>query len=171
MPAPRAHVENTCARGADMHGFFSVSHITHTTTPHTHTTTTPHPHPHHTQHGDTTPHERQRHEEETKEKKTREEKREDPFSVWWCMAVFLVGGVNRLVNFVDDRDFCLLFCVKYDSYLITGFIVQRAHFQNSYRLRFIPQNLIGNHFGQHSICCCSRSGSCLSICCVQDSEH
>ena len=42
---------------------------------------------------------------------------------------FSVGGVNRLVNFV--RDLCLLFfCVKYDSYLITGFIVQRAHFQN-----------------------------------------
>ena len=29
---------------------------------------------------------------------------------------FLVGGVNRLVNFVDDRDLCLLYCVKYDSY-------------------------------------------------------
>ena len=45
------------------------------------------------------------------------------------MAVFLVGGVNRLVNFVDDRDLCLLYCVKYDSYLITGFIVQSARFQ------------------------------------------
>ena len=45
------------------------------------------------------------------------------------MAVFLVGGVNRLVNFVGDRDLCLLYCVKYDSYLITGFIVQSAHFQ------------------------------------------
>ena len=45
------------------------------------------------------------------------------------MAVFLVGGVNRLVNFVDDRDLCLQNCVKYDSYLITGFIVQSAHFQ------------------------------------------
>ena len=42
---------------------------------------------------------------------------------------FLVGGVNRLVNFVDDRDLCLLYCVKYDSYLITGFVVQSAHFQ------------------------------------------
>ena len=42
---------------------------------------------------------------------------------------FSVGGVNRLVNFVDDRDLCLLYCVKYDSYLITGFVVQSAHFQ------------------------------------------
>ena len=42
---------------------------------------------------------------------------------------FLVGGVNRLVNFVDDRDLCLLYCVKYDSYLITGFIVQSAHYR------------------------------------------
>ena len=50
--------------------------------------------------------------------------------MWWCMAVFLVGGVNRLVNLVDDRDLCLLHCVKYDSYLITGFIVQSAHFPN-----------------------------------------
>ena len=46
------------------------------------------------------------------------------------MAVFLVGGVNRLVNSGNDRNFYLLHCVKYDSYLITGFIVQRAHFQN-----------------------------------------
>ena len=63
-------------------------------------------------------------EEETKEKKTRQQKREDSFSVWWC-----IGGVNRLVNFVDDRDLCLLYCVKYDSYLITGFIVQSAHYR------------------------------------------
>ena len=51
------------------------------------------------------------------------------FSEWWCMAVFLVGGVNRLVNFVDDPDLCLLYCVKCDSYLITGFIVQSAHYR------------------------------------------
>ena len=51
------------------------------------------------------------------------------FSMWWCMAVFLVGGVICLVNFVDDRDLYLLYCVKCDSYLITGFIVQSAHFQ------------------------------------------
>ena len=42
---------------------------------------------------------------------------------------FLVGGENRLVNFVDDRDLCLLYCVKYDSHLITGFIVQSAHYR------------------------------------------
>ena len=89
--------------------------------------------------------------------------------------------MNRLFNFVDDQDLCLFFCVKYDSYLITGFVVQSAHFQklplpvlffrrsflsgNFYRFYcserqfrickklpvtgFIPQNLIGNHFGQH----------------------
>ena len=51
------------------------------------------------------------------------------FYGWRCMAVFFVGEVNRLVNFVDDRDLCLLHCVKYDSYLITGFIVQSAHVQ------------------------------------------
>ena len=51
------------------------------------------------------------------------------FSMWWCIAVFFVGEVNRLVNFVDDRDPCLLYCVKYDSYLITGFIVQSAHYR------------------------------------------
>ena len=63
MPAPRAHVENTCARGAGKHGVFSVSNTTRTTH-HNNTTTTPH---------------RDRHreretlrEEETKEKKTRE---------------------------------------------------------------------------------------------------
>ena len=49
--------------------------------------------------------------------------------MWWCMAVFFVGGVNRLVSFVDDRDLCLQYCVKYDSYLITGFIVQSAHYR------------------------------------------
>ena len=60
---------------------------------------------------------------------------------------FFVGGVNRLVNLVDDRDLCLLHCVKYDSYLITGFIVQRAHFQNQViftRYRFYSSN--GNCF-------------------------
>ena len=65
---------------------------------------------------------------ETRQKKTREEKRQDEEEreeAW----PFLVGGVNRLVNFVDDRDPCLLFCVKYDSYLITGFIVQSAHYR------------------------------------------
>ena len=63
------------------------------------------------------------------------------------MAVFLVGGVNRLVNSVNDRNFYLLRCVKYDSYLITGFIVQRAHFQNQViftRYRFYSSD--GNCF-------------------------
>ena len=55
------------------------------------------------------------------------------------MVPFLVGGVNRLVNFVDDRDLCLIFQSANCEYVI------------NYRLPgFIPQNLIGNHFGQHS---------------------
>ena len=68
MPTPRAHVENTCARGAGIHGVFSVSHTHthHTTTPQPTTTTRP---PHHTK----TDTERDTlREEETKEKKTRE---------------------------------------------------------------------------------------------------
>ena len=99
MPAPRAHVENTCARGAGIHGVFSVSH-THTT-PHTTTTTRP---PHHTE----TDTEREtKREEETKEKKDkriekRREKREDPFSVWWCMAVFSDGVILRLIPFAHE---------------------------------------------------------------------
>ena len=27
------------------------------------------------------------------------------FSMWWCMAVFFVGEVNRLLNRVDDETF------------------------------------------------------------------
>ena len=38
------------------------------------------------------------------------------FSVWWCMAV-LSWWSESSVNFVDDRDLCLLYCVKYDSCL------------------------------------------------------
>ena len=68
-PAPRAHVE-TCARGAGAHGDVLSGHTTHTT--------------HTTQHHTETETEE---EEETKEKKTTQEKREDSFSVWWCMAV------------------------------------------------------------------------------------
>ena len=96
MPAPRAHVENTCARGAGIHGVFSVSHTTHTThhTPHHNP---PQQHDHHTTQRRT---ERGRdierrgdEREEDKRIEERREKREDPFSVWWCMAVFFVGVV------------------------------------------------------------------------------
>ena len=67
------------------------------------------------------------------------------------MAVFFVGGVNRLVNLVDDRDLCLLHRVKYDSYLITGFIVQSAHFPNQvifirYRFLFLRRSLFQVNF-------------------------
>ena len=46
-------------------------------------------------------------------------------------AVLSLVEVNRLVDFVDDRDLYLLYCVKYeyDSSLITGFIVQSAHYR------------------------------------------
>ena len=73
MPAPRAHVQNTCARGAGMHGVFNVSHTTHIphTTPQPTTTTRP---PHHTE----TDRERQRERRRRKRRKqeNRREKRE-----------------------------------------------------------------------------------------------
>ena len=113
MPAPRAHVENTCARGAGIHGVFSVSHTTHTThhttTHHNNTTTTPH---------------RDRHRERDierrgDEREERREKREDPFSVWWCMAVFCWCS-DFPVNSVCARDcFSLLNSVKCDSFWIS----------------------------------------------------
>ena len=63
-----------------------------------------------------------RRQEKTREDKRREETREERRFIF---RVVVHGrsqlvGVNRLVNFVDDRDLCLLYCVKYDSYLITG---------------------------------------------------
>ena len=107
-------------------------------------------------------------EEKTKEDKTRQEKREDSFSVWWCMAVFLVGGVNRLVNFVDDRDLTgfivqsahfqklplpvLFFRRSFLSGNFYRFYCSERQFRICKKLSvtgFIPQNLIGNHFGQH----------------------
>ena len=115
MPVPRAHVENTCARGAGIHGVFSVSHTTHTT-PQPTTTTRP---PHHTE----TDTERERDierrgdgREEDKRVEERREKREDPFSVWWCMDVFCWCS-DFPVNSVCARDFSLLNSVKYNSFL------------------------------------------------------
>ena len=52
-----------------------------------------------------------RREEKRREEKRREEKRQDEEEreeAW----PFLVGGVNRLVNLVDDRDLCLFFFVS-----------------------------------------------------------
>ena len=57
-------------------------------------------------------------EEKTKEDKTGQEKREDSFSVWWCMAVFCWCS-DFLVNPICARDLCLLNSVKYDSSLIS----------------------------------------------------
>ena len=73
-------------------------------------------------------------EEESQDKRRGDEREEDKTTEeihFQCGGAwpFLVGGVNRLVNFVDDRDLSLLYCVKYDSYLITGFIVQSAHYR------------------------------------------
>ena len=118
VPAPRAHMlKHLCAwcrqtRGrferthgdvlSGHTGFFSVSHSTHnTTTQHITTTqhntspqhnTTQHLTQHHTETETVTDREREKtgteREEKTEEDKTRKEKREDSFSVWWCMAVF-----------------------------------------------------------------------------------
>ena len=104
MPAPRAHVENTCARGAGIHAVFSVSHTTHTThhttTHHNNTTTTPHRDRHRERDIERRGDER----EEDKRIEERRETREDPFSVWWCMAV-ICWCSDFPVNSVCARDF------------------------------------------------------------------
>ena len=126
-------------KNASVTGFFSVSHTTHHTahTPqHNHnTTTTQTQHNHNTTRRQTeTDRDRERRqgqsekrrrkrrdttrEEKTKEYKTRQEKREDSFSVWWCMAVFCWCS-DFLVNSVCARDLSLLNSVKYDSSLIS----------------------------------------------------
>ena len=104
MPAPRAHVEKTCARGAGIHrGFQRVTH-------HTPQPTTPHGDRHRERDIERRGDER----EEDKRIEERREKREDPFSVWWCMAVFCWCS-DFPVNSVCARDFSLLNSVKYDS--------------------------------------------------------
>ena len=44
------------------------------------------------------------------------------------MAVLSSWSGIGLINFVDDRELAC-YIVKYDSHLITGFVVQSAHFQ------------------------------------------
>ena len=87
MLAPRAHVENTCARGArHTRGFQRFTHHTHHT-PQPTTTTRP---PHHTETDTQSYRDKERRGDEREVDKRIEErrvKREDSFSVWWCMAV------------------------------------------------------------------------------------
>ena len=54
----------------------------------------------------------------TKEDKTRQDKREDSFSVWWCMAVFCWCS-DFLVNSVCARVLSLPNSVKHDSSFIS----------------------------------------------------
>ena len=102
-------------------GFFSVSHTTHQNATQHNTTTRPQ---HHTETETETDRDRERttgdreREEKTEEERTRQEKREDSFSVWWCMAVFCWCS-DFLVNSVCARDLSLLNSVKYDSSLIS----------------------------------------------------
>ena len=80
---------------------FCTTHTTHhTTTHHNNTTTTPHRDRHTERDIERKGDERQ----EDKRIEERREKREDPFSVWWCMAVFcrcsdcLVKPVKRPIH-------------------------------------------------------------------------
>ena len=104
MPAPRAHVENTCARGAGIHRVFRrVTHHTH----HTH-----HPTRDREKRRQRQGEKRRRKRRRQRRQDNRRENREDSCSVWWCMAVvcwcsdFLVSSVLRTR---------LLKSVKYDS--------------------------------------------------------
>ena len=135
MPAPRAHVENTCTRGAGTHGVFQRV-TTHTNT-HTHTTpqptTTARP-PHHTE--TDTERDRDRREkdrerrqrkktdnerrgDEREEDKTTEERREKIHFQCGGAWPFFIDGVLFLVNPACARDFSLLNRVKYDCSLIS----------------------------------------------------
>ena len=118
MPAPRAHVEKTCARGAGIHGVFSVSHTTHTTHT-THHTTTHHNNTTTTPHGD-------RHRERDKErrgdereedKRIEERKREEREKILFqCGGAwpFFIDGVLFLVSPICARDLSLLNSVKFE---------------------------------------------------------
>ena len=120
------------------HGFFFflASHTRHTTTQHK-TTTRPQ---HHTETETETDRDRERRQGqrerredgrgETRQKKTREEKRRDKMKKREKKhgRSYLVEWIVWLISLTTET-FCLLCSVKYDSYLITGFIVQSAHFQ------------------------------------------
>ena len=112
MPAPRAHVENTCGRGASIHGVFSVSHTRHTThhTPHHNP---PQQHDHHT----TRTREKRRREEERRRQENRREGERREKIRFQCGGAwpFLIDGVLCLVKPVNARFLSLLNRVKYGS--------------------------------------------------------
>ena len=118
MPAPRAHVENTCTRGAGTHGFFQ--RVTHNTT------TTPHGDRHRERQRQR---QRQRQRETEKEdrdngeegrmRRTQDNRREKIHFQCGGAWPFFIDGVLFLVNPVCARDFSLLNSVKYDCSLIS----------------------------------------------------
>ena len=87
MPAPRAHVENTCARGAGIHGVFRVSH----TTPHH---TPPQQHDHHITRRQT---QRERQREKRRRKRRRQENRREKREVRRLFFSVVVHGRFLLV--------------------------------------------------------------------------
>ena len=148
VPAPRAHMfQHVCAWCRYKRGRFERTHgdvlSGHTeffqcATPHHHTTaTTPHNNTRRQRETETDRDRGRRQKEdrdreriedgrgETRQEKRRQKKRRQDNRRekihFQCGGAwpFLVGGANRLVNFVDDGDLCLLYCVKYDSSLIT----------------------------------------------------
>ena len=120
MPAPRAHVENTCARGAGRHGVFNVSH----TTPHTHHTTTHHNNTTTTPHGDRD-RDRQSQGEKRRRKRRRQENRREKREQRRVIFTVVVHGRSLLMEcffllipFARETFVCWTVC-QYDSSLIS----------------------------------------------------
>ena len=144
MPAPRAHVEKTCARGCRHTQVFSACHTPHTTTHHTTRRQTKR---------DRDKERRGDEREEDREDKTTVERTEDSFSVWWCMA-FFVGVVLCLVKPVNARVLSLLNSVKYDSSLISVPLGRSTVF---YYLRINFSMQLQFSFFLNFFCLCSYS--------------
>ena len=106
--------------GATQH----TPHTTHHTHHNTRHNTTQHTQPqHHTETETDTDRQREKEDRDRERREdgsgeTRQEKREDSFSMWWCMSVFCWCS-DFLVNSVCPRDLSLLNSVKYESYLIS----------------------------------------------------
>ena len=96
----------------------NTTHTHHTTTQDNNTTATPHGDRDRERKQGQREKRRRKRSDKTGQKKTRQEKREDSFSVWWCMAVFCWCS-DFLVNSVCARVLSLLNSVKYDSSLIS----------------------------------------------------